>query len=191
MEIKTKTLIVLARKYNDIYYSFSTEEWRSHNRHILLIIPNRANANSFPCQNKFDKVIILPPDKFVPYKKIFSYYIVLSKFLKCVRGDTIIMSNPEMFFNRVIYKLTKSKRVIFVEDGLMNYYHYSANYGLIKRFVSLLFGVNNNKYLNKIIKTYLNYPQMAKYYFGKRSPSLSLIILIFLSYLIIEYQYQI
>lgn len=167
MADKQNTLIVLARKYNDIYYSICTEEWQSHKRHVLLIMPNRADACSYPCQSMFDEVIVLPADKSISIIDRLFYIFTLKKYLKGVKGDLIVMSNPEMFINRIIYKFTQCNGIIFVEDGLMNYYNYKAGNGLIKKFLSFCYGVSNNCYLPKIIKTYVNYPEKSKYFFGK------------------------
>ncbi len=164
-----QTLIVIGRKYNDIFYALSTEEWNLCKKHILLIVPNRARKESFAYTELFDEIIILPSDKNVSVQNLPSYILRLRKMLSHLYGDYIMMSNPEMLFNRFIVHFSHSKNVIFLEDGLMNYYNYTADNGFFKQMLSFLFSVNDSKYFQKISKTYLHNPEMAQYYFGTKS----------------------
>lgn len=166
--ISNKTLIVIARKYNDIFYAIATEEWSICNNKILLIIPNRAEKDSFACVDLFNRVIILPPDKGVTTRNLLNYIRLLKKELIGTYGDFIMMSNPEMLFNRLIVKYTNSKSVIFLEDGLMNYYSYHAHSNFVKRSLSSLMKIDDDSYIPKILKTYLHNPSLAEYYFGDK-----------------------
>lgn len=167
-ESSNKIMIVLARKYNDIYYAISTKEWKNVKKHILLIMPNRSTAESFPYKDLFDKCITLPPDKDVSLICSVDYLYNLKKSMQDIKGDIIVMSNPEMLFNRIIFKLSSCKEIIFLEDGLMNYYNYQASNNTLKKAVEHLFNVSDKTYLHKITTTYLTNPTKAKYFFGNK-----------------------
>lgn len=162
------TMIVLARKYNDIYYAIASEEWIKYDKHILLIVPNRSPAQSFPYINFFDECVIIPPDKNISTRNFLKYILKIKKIMQHIRGDVIFMSNPEMLINRIIFKLSGSKEIIFLEDGLMNYYNFHSSNGGLKKIVEYFFSVSNKTYLNKISTTYLSNPNKARYYFGEK-----------------------
>lgn len=164
---KNKRLVVIARKYNDIFYAMSTKEWKNCNYHGLIIIPNRSLANYFPNQEYFDEIIIFPKDDNVISYRLFSFIKQIKRLLSNISADIVMMSNPEMFFNRIIFKYLKGNEIIFLEDGLMNYYHYKPTKNIKKKILSYIYSINDSIYLKKITSTYLTSPKLAKYYFGK------------------------
>ena len=165
-----QTMIVIARKYNDVFYAISTIEWKKTKKHILLIVPNRSSAESFPCTDLFDKCIILPSDKNVSLINWCNYLFKLKNKLRNISGDIIVMSNPEMLFNRIIFMYTCCREIIFIEDGLRNYYNYKASQNIIKKIIEKVYCVSDKNYYRKISTTYLTNPEKAKYYFGNRMP---------------------
>jgi len=167
--IENRTLIVIARKYNDIFYAVSTEEWNLCKKHILLIVPNRASKDSFTYIELFDEVIVLPPDRDISTIQFPSYLLRLKKMLSHIYGYYVTMSNPEMLCNKFIVRFTHSRYIIFLEDGLLNYINRAVVNEIPKQLVSSIFSINDKKYFPKIIKTYLYNPELAKYYFGMRS----------------------
>lgn len=167
--MKKGVLTVLARKYNDIFYAMATKEWNDYEKHYLIIVPEKSEPKEFPNQNCFDRVFILQDDRTKSSKNLFKWGINTYKLLSNFYSETIMMSNPEMFDNRVVFKCLKCREIIFLEDGLMNYYEYKSSKPFLKRLASYLLSVEDSKYIKKITKTYLSNPSYAKYYFGQKS----------------------
>ena len=56
MNNSSDKILVVARKYNDIFYAISTSEWSQCSKHYLLMITDRLDQNEYPMQHLFDKV---------------------------------------------------------------------------------------------------------------------------------------
>lgn len=159
-------MIVIARKYNDIFYSLSIPEWADFESHILIMIGNEENIENPPLLSKFDEFI-----KIKKSNNILSQIIkelLISKRFKNKRAKLLTISNPEMLSSECLIKFLNPEKVIFLEDGLMNYYEYNPSNGIIKNVIRFCLGVNKKNTINKIVKTYLLAPELAKYYFGKK-----------------------
>ena len=48
MNNSSDKILVVARKYNDIFYAISTSEWSQCSKHYLLMITDRLDQNEYP-----------------------------------------------------------------------------------------------------------------------------------------------
>lgn len=157
-------LLVIAKKYNDIFASVSIEEWKLHKEHILLILDEKSSSTNFPLLNRFERVIRINASSCGR----FHFLDLLLKIKKQLdfEIDTLIFSNPVLILNQYVIKKIKPKSIIFLEDGLMNYYDFKPSKSMYKRTWQALLGINQTKFLNSIDKTYLNDPELAVFYYG-------------------------
>lgn len=160
-----QNMLVVARKYNDIYYAVSTDEWRSCKEHYLLMITDRLDDSKYPMQEAFNKVITIHTKA-----GTIGYYQQCRKVNNIVKRldySTVVLSNLAMVANLCTISGNKVTNVILVEDGLMNYYDFQPSQRTSKKILELLFGIDEPKIQSKISKTYVLNPDLAKYYFGK------------------------
>ena len=159
-------MLVVARKYNDIFYAMSTDEWKMCDKHYLLMIVNTQNESEYPMSKAFDKVYV--------YKTnlgTFGYIkecISIKKISSTIDYSIVAMSNPAKLANYGVFSNRKIQNVVLLEDGLMNYYNFKPSFRLSKRIISLLLGLNMMKNQVKIKKTYLLHPDMAKFSYGDK-----------------------
>lgn len=160
------TVLVVARKFNDIFYAVSSKEFKEAKSRKLLIMSN-FSKDEFPLLDRFDKVIFIPaPD--LTWKgqlRILSQLRKLKRELSC---DIIFFSNIVLLAHYYIVKLTGCKRIILLEDGYMNYRGDTFDNNKTKELVLRLMGIGKNYMKNRVVKTYLLNPEEAKYYFGKK-----------------------
>lgn len=164
--METNNMLVIARKYNDVFYAMSTTEWGQCNEHYLLVVTGDKDNVDFPMENCFDKVFT-----------IFSQTGTLGYLKQCLRIKRIVKklsfsyvacSNPAMIANYCAINTGKIKHTILLEDGLMNYYNFKPSERFSKKMLALLLGVNIKKTLSTIAKTYLLKPDLAKFYIGEK-----------------------
>lgn len=162
-------ILVVAFKYNDILYALGTSEFQASTYKTLVIFYiNGRNPKDFPLQECFDEV------EYVQYQEGIGN---LWKNLMRIRSkkwdcDVLTFSNPTLLATKYIAKLSKAKKILWLEDGLMNYYplsdiHYNSS-RLLKRTVQFFLGLNDNKiFETKELITYLLCPEMAVSYWGE------------------------
>ncbi|CCZ10910.1 predicted protein [Odoribacter sp. CAG:788] len=165
MRDNQNSIAVIAFKFNDIFYSLATEELNNSGFKILiLLLTENMSSGSFPCQNKFDKVIK------IYYRKNFLFFFfawlqVLWK-LKKHRVEKVLLSNPILVINQLIISKLKANKIIFLEDGLMNYFPFSPPRYKVKTFVQKIFCLEDDEIFNRIEYTYLLKPDEAVFYKG-------------------------
>lgn len=76
MNNSSDKILVVARKYNDIFYAISTSEWSQCSKHYLLMITDRLDQNEYPMQHLFDKVWSVHAEYLQP---IVTQYLVCNK----------------------------------------------------------------------------------------------------------------
>lgn len=159
-------MLVIARKFNDIFYSMSTKEWKKANKHYLLIISSFLTEESFPMVDCFDEVFVVKsPDKwYSPLYEMFYAY----KFLKHKQIDYVTTCNLALVSHLFILNHLSDSKKILIEDGLMNYFLFKPSQRMSKRLVKFLFGIKENKVLSSIYKTYLLKPDEAVYFYGEK-----------------------
>lgn len=158
-------ILVIAFKFNDVIYSLSTSEYRCAKIRHLIILYNNVNPECFPYISSFDKVY------FIRYKKsITSLSIAIIKILLKVRikMECVITSNPILIISQFIIKKVRSRDVVIIEDGLMNYRNFSPNNSLKKKLALLFLNIKYNQIFDKILYTYLLSPEKAIYFWGKK-----------------------
>lgn len=159
-------MLVLARKYNDIFYAMSTKEWEISNEHYLLMITNRLDKADYPMEKAFDKVFTVhtQPGTYGYFKSCLE----IKKLARSLSYSYVACSNPAMIANYCAIYTKKINYVVLLEDGLMNYYHFKPSESLSKKLLALILGINISKVLSSIAKTYLLKPDKAKFYIGSR-----------------------
>ena len=163
-------ILVVAFKYNDILYALGTSEFQASTyKKLVIFYINGRNPKDFPLQECFDEV------EYIQYQegigKLWKNLIrIRSKQWDC---DVLTFSNPILLATKYIAKLSKAKKILWLEDGLMNYYplsdiHFNSS-RLLKRTVQFFIGLNDKKiFETKELITYLLCPEMAVSYWGDK-----------------------
>ncbi len=159
-------MLVLARKYNDIFYAISTDEWEKTDKHYLLMITDRLDIVSYPMENMFDGVYTIHSSTGV--LEILKETKTINKILSSLDYDIVTTSNLAIVVNMFVINNRKTKKVILLEDGIMNYYDFKSSRRLTKLIVMAFLGINERKIQKKITCTYLLSPDEAVYYFGEK-----------------------
>ncbi len=164
-----KRLLVIARKFNDILYAFSTEEWRRSDYRILLILTQNIDCKSYPFQDRFDEVISVKVQSLSP-KGQGQLIRDLSRHKDRISCDYVLTSNVLLLSHRYVIRMSGCTSVGLLEDGLMNYRDDLTDKSVVKKAMQLLLGINLKKIYSLIHRTYLLKPDSARYYFGERLP---------------------
>lgn len=159
-------LLVIAKKYNDIFYAISTPEWNQYQFHKLIIVSENVKSENFPLQHLFDNILC------VNYSgtRLGILYLLpkLWKLRYELRCSILLLSNPLLVINQFIIKLSMCSRIVAIEDGVMNYCHFSASRNKFKKLLQFFMYSPEGKLLSRISKTYLLVPDMAIYFWGER-----------------------
>jgi len=162
-----KTSIVLAHKFNDIFYAVNTAEFNLARYHILIIFSSKnLSMNSFPLLDKFDRIIHIPYSLsiFKFSKNLFKIYRALRKYKNCV----VFTTNIRLVMNQFIISLNNIEKVVLLEDGLMNYKKVVfVRHIKMKKILQFLLGINQTIVYDKVSSTYLNSPEEGVNYFGE------------------------
>ena len=164
--MKGNNMLVLARKYNDIFYAMSTKEWELSKEHYLLMITDCLDKANYPMEKTFNKVFTVHTKR-----GTYGYFkscLEIKKIAKSLSYSYVSFSNPAMIANYCTIDIKKIDYAVLLEDGLMNYYHFRPSERLSKRILALLLGINISKVLSSIAKTYLLKPDRAKFYIGSK-----------------------
>lgn len=162
-------IVVVALKFNDIFYATQTEEYISSTRKTLVIVEKKIAPENYPNTQYFDEVINID----YTGSLLMAIYDARRK-IKYLEADTIIFSNPILILNQFITKLFASPNVVLIEDGAMNYSievrdKYGSNKKAaisVKYFAQRLLRVSDENLFKKITNTYLLNPIMGVFYFG-------------------------
>lgn len=158
--------VIIAHKYNDVYYALNTLEFKESNYRVLIIIEKGLiTRDDFPFKYYFDEIESLNVKSNLEYiKLLFKLNLILSNYNSITY---IFLSNPILLINQRIEKIINPNAIILLEDGVMNYKQFIPSKAIIKQMVQRLLGISNNRMYDKIIETYLLKPEDAKYAFGK------------------------
>lgn len=169
--MKETISLVLAHKYNDIYYAINTDEFESSTKKILLVFESEnLSRDFFPLKGEFDL------HYFIEYESsglgiISSLFAIFRIFLgNSLTGnvDYLFTSNIRLLVNQYVFRKSSPHSIILVEDGVMNYRKdVYVSRKKIKKIIQLFLGIKEKSIPPKIDKTYLNTPSEALYYFGK------------------------
>lgn len=155
-------VIVIAFKFNDVFYALNTQECieAQHKTLIIMTTPN-AGVKDFPCKEKFDRIIE------IKYDTIFlSLLRIIMRF--DLQADVVIVSNPVLLVIQILVKKISPHYVVLLEDGLMNYYKFSPSDSIIKKWMQRVLFISDVKTFALIAKTYLLKPDDAVFYFGEK-----------------------
>lgn len=159
-------MLVLARKYNDIFYAISTDEWNQSNKHYLLMLTDRLDVDVYPMESLFDRVFTVHTNSNIKAK--ITEIRRITEILNGLDYNIVTISNLAIVENLYVLSRKKSKEIILLEDGVMNYFAFVPSKRLSKRIAMILLGINEKKIHKKISYTYLLNPIEAKYYFGRK-----------------------
>ena len=159
-------LLVVAHKFNDIYYAISLPEWADSARKTLIIVTNRLDQSNFPMQDMFDEIHCIKSGR--GSKGVLKTLIELKILLHSIDFGTLILSNISLVSSKVIISSPRCKQVILIEDGYMNYYRFKEQNNVSKRILMMLFGIKQKFVISKVCETYLLKPEIAEYYYGER-----------------------
>lgn len=163
-EIKNNGLLLIARKFNDIFYIVSSEAWKRYEKHYLIVIANNGELSDYPLLEMFDRA------DFVKSKRgrtsILPMLLKLRSITRKMDYNAVASSNVALTTNLYLSKPNKVDTVYLLEDGLMNYYQFVETSDRRKKLVLALFNINEEKIHNKIKETYLLCPEEAVYYYG-------------------------
>ena len=159
-------LLVVAKKYNDIYYALSLPEWKTSEHKTLLIITKKLEQSNYPMQDMFDEVhcIQTRSGSLGIIQTLMQCRILLPK----LRFDTVVLSNISIVSNKYILANRQCQQAILIEDGYMNYYDFKEPSNMSKRILMRLFGIHQSTIIKKILKTYLLKQEIAEYFFGEK-----------------------
>ncbi|WP_106813081.1 glycosyltransferase family 52 [Prevotella merdae] len=166
MENKEIKILVIAKKYNDIYYAISLPEWKRSSRKSLIVITQKLALSNYPMQDLFDEVHCITPRS--GSLGILQTLLDLKFLLPKINFDTVVLSNISLVSNKYILSYKRCRQSILIEDGYMNYYKFKEPDSIPKRFLMQLFGIKQIDVTSKIIKTYLLKPKIAEYFFGEK-----------------------
>ncbi|MGG5617845.1 glycosyltransferase family 52 [Myroides odoratimimus] len=156
---------IISWKYNDIFYGLSSTNVINRKDRLLIVIKSENYEQFIPNREDFGEILIFD------YKQkskldLFRILYKVNQVLKSYRIETIYLSNAVLIINQFICKITSVKNTILLEDGLMNYYCFSASTNLIKSSTQFLLGLSDEKMNKKIRNTYVLLPAKAIYYKG-------------------------
>lgn len=157
-------LLVIAKKFNDIFYAISTAEWKRSSFKTLLIVSDKLTVRDYPMTDMFNDIHYLQQEKGIA--GLLKINIEIKKLISKIDFNVVVLSNISIVANKLVLCSEKCKSAILVEDGLMNYYHFKEPNSFKKKVLMNLFGIRQNTVLSKIAKTYLLQPSEAKYSFG-------------------------
>lgn len=159
-----RKMLVVARKFNDIFYAISTKEWDVCEQHYLMMITYNLASDNYPMQNLFSQVFTVNTslNKSLDLKALCQIKHIMS----VLDFDIVSISNISLISSSFIISNKKVKDCILLEDGLMNYYDFKVSRRLSKVIVEKLLGINYDEAIGKIKKTYLLAPQDAIFYKG-------------------------
>lgn len=161
-------LLVIARKYNDIFYAVSTPEWTQFKRRVLVVFTEKKSIEGFPLLSLFNDIIELDCSKSrIGNLLLLRKIKTLKKRVKCA---AVMMSNVVLVANQYLLKVSGSQQLLLLEDGLMNYYDFKPSESKFKRLVQYFLGINEHKIIANISRTYLLVPALARYYGGIPEP---------------------
>lgn len=152
--------VVLAWKFNDIFYALSVSQCSKNERALFFVVKDNSRKTPLPLQEEFDDVYSLNGEGVI--KGLISVF----KKTQGISAERLFLSNPILVINQWCRKRLNSGEVVMVEDGLMNYFSYTPSKSKIKKWLQLLLRVSNEKMYQQINETYLLLPEAAKYFFG-------------------------
>lgn len=166
MESKEYKLLVIAKKFNDIYYAISLPEWGNSMHKSLLIITNQLAQSNYPMQDLFDEVhcVVTGNGSLGILRTLLNLKLLMPK----IDFNTVILSNISLVSNKYIVSCKKCREAILIEDGYMNYYQFKEPNNLPKRLLMRLFDIKQTVVTSKIKKSFLLKPEIAEYYFGEK-----------------------
>lgn len=159
-----KKIVVLAFKFNDIFYASSTDEFQGGTKKTLLILADKIPRDKYPGLERFDDVYYYRVSV-NRLAQIFLAMRIVKDHKRELWGAILIVSNPYIVLTQIIMIFGRVSEGVMIEDGVMNYYANGGGsskrkliqYNLLKIF-------NFWKYFNF---TYLIYPEKALTYIGE------------------------
>ena len=163
-EYKGKGLLLIARKFNDIFYIISSEAWKRYDRHYLIVIANSGQLSDYPLLDKFDKIDFVQSQR--NRHSIIQLLWKLKKITSTMDFSAVAYSNVALTTNLYVSNKKCVETAYLLEDGLMNYYNFVETSSRTKKLTLALLGINEEKIHEKIKETYLLSPDEGVYFYG-------------------------
>ena len=165
-------IFVIAFKFNDIFYAQSIPEFEKASKRILIkFVSKNFSQVPFPREDLFSKVYSMPINAEKISVSIPAILFRVSRLLREIgqkKRNILITSNIELIITRFIAKRRLFDSIILLEDGLMNYYYPIKKSIGLKKVVEFFLNINFDYIKEKISCTYLNNPDLAVYFFGRK-----------------------
>lgn len=162
--MKPKGLLVVARKFNDIFYVISSDAWKRYDKHYLVVIANNGELSDYPMLELFDKAY------FIKSKRTRISIIRLLWKLQGITAEfdfnAVASSNVALTTNLFVMNKKCVETCYLLEDGLMNYYEFVETSSRTKKITLKLLCIDEEKLHKKISETYLLCPEEVVYYYG-------------------------
>ncbi len=149
-------ILIVARKYNDIFYAQSLLDHYQGAEVCLLFFGDPQNLEGAKWLPSFKQKIFIANPRFLP-----TLFTLVVK--QIGRYDLVMLSNVDLLHNKLVMR--RAKAIIQLEDGLMNYGNYTPPMTPRKKVVECVLGVSKVK--ERITHTYLLRPWLATYAHGK------------------------
>lgn len=164
-----KSCVCLAFKYNDIYYTLNTPEFDECSfKHLIIFKTKNLNSNLFPSLDQFSKIDVI---EYEPTVKGIAMALSSLYRLKPFSYCYVFVSNVKLYITQYFINKSNNSRVLFIEDGTMNYQDEDKPVSLtkwVRGCVNWLTRIDEKAIKRKIKSTYLLKPELAKYYFGDK-----------------------
>lgn len=157
-------MLVLARKFNDIFYIVSSEAWKRYKKHYLIVLASNGELSDYPLLELFDKAEFVRSNG--GRLSILTQLWKLQSITRKMDYNAVAFSNIALTTNLYLTKNKSVKTIYLLEDGLMNYYNFVETSDVRKKIVLSLFRINEERIHQKVKETYLLCPEEAVYYYG-------------------------
>lgn len=159
--------LCIAFKFNDIFYTINTSEFREcKSRHLLIFYTKYLDYELFPFKELFNSVRVIP---YSPSNMgIFMAFIKLF-YLRFKNIDLVFLGNIKLIINQFLINRYNNVNIVLLEDGTMNYQlEDNKSQSWLKKLLSLVFQIDLCAIKENISRTYLLEPNLAKYWFGQK-----------------------
>ena len=137
--------VVIAFKFNDIFYSIQTKEWGStSDKYLILIKTKNTRGIDFPYLHLFKEILTINYSS-TTFGIITSLLKAAKTSFRKFNDSYVFSSNLNLIFVKYILSNIREKEIVQIEDGMMNYVQstLSRNKNLKSR-IERIFGLNNN-----------------------------------------------
>lgn len=175
MTLEYKTIQVIAHKYNDIIYAISTSEFKKATNRKLIILGDKDAYDKLPFLDLFQDIICLKYE-YSTVSILLNLFNIwrLRRYIRC---ECVFFVTPFLVIDQYIFKISKAKYCVWLEDGMMNYDPMSKESSLLKSsfwaslvkiHVQKALSISDRLFQKHSICTYLLSPAQATWFYGEK-----------------------